>query len=67
MCLGFLANYAGFMAVRALLGLTEGGLLPGIVSTESCSKLEQMLMLSKGVISVKYIHERRDGLKARPF
>ncbi|KAH8588830.1 putative MFS transporter [Bisporella sp. PMI_857] len=31
MCLGFVRNYAGFMAVRAVLGLTEGGLLPGIV------------------------------------
>jgi MFS family permease len=32
MCLGFVRNYAGFMAVRAILGITEGGLLPGIVS-----------------------------------
>ncbi|KAI0832241.1 MFS general substrate transporter [Hypoxylon sp. FL0890] len=31
MCLGFVQNYAGFIGVRALLGLTEGGLLPGIV------------------------------------
>ncbi|KAI1383817.1 MFS general substrate transporter [Hypoxylon trugodes] len=31
MCLGFVQNFAGFAAVRALLGLTEGGLLPGIV------------------------------------
>jgi MFS family permease len=31
MCLGFVKNYAGFMAVRAVLGITEGGLLPGIV------------------------------------
>ncbi|KAH8676492.1 major facilitator superfamily domain-containing protein [Tricladium varicosporioides] len=31
MCLGFVKNYAGFMAVRAILGLAEGGLLPGIV------------------------------------
>jgi MFS family permease len=33
MCLGFVQNYAGFIAVRAILGATEGGLLPGIVST----------------------------------
>lgn len=32
MCLGFIKNYAGFMAARAILGITEGGLLPGIVS-----------------------------------
>lgn len=31
MCLGFVRNYAGFMAVRAVLGIAEGGLLPGIV------------------------------------
>ncbi|KAH8772270.1 putative MFS transporter [Hyaloscypha sp. PMI_1271] len=31
MCLGFIKNYAGFMAARAILGITEGGLLPGIV------------------------------------
>jgi len=33
MCLGFVKNYTGFMIVRAVLGLTEGGLLPGIVSS----------------------------------
>ncbi|OBT44800.1 hypothetical protein VE00_04968 [Pseudogymnoascus sp. WSF 3629] len=31
MCLGFVQNYAGLMIVRAFLGATEGGLLPGIV------------------------------------
>ncbi|KAI1078004.1 MFS general substrate transporter [Whalleya microplaca] len=31
MCLGFVQNFAGFVAARALLGLTEGGLLPGMV------------------------------------
>ncbi|KAI9849907.1 MAG: hypothetical protein M1837_000121 [Sclerophora amabilis] len=31
MCLGFVQNYAGFVIVRAFLGATEGGLLPGIV------------------------------------
>ncbi|OBT70988.1 hypothetical protein VF21_09886 [Pseudogymnoascus sp. 05NY08] len=31
MCLGFVRNYAGLMIVRAFLGATEGGLLPGIV------------------------------------
>lgn len=41
MCLGFVKNYAGFMAVRAVLGLTEGGLLPGIVSLASPYRFEQ--------------------------
>ncbi|PYH44636.1 putative MFS transporter [Aspergillus saccharolyticus JOP 1030-1] len=31
MCLGFVRNFAGFVVVRALLGIAEGGLLPGIV------------------------------------
>ncbi len=33
MCLGFIQNFAGFITVRALLGLAEGGLLPGMVSS----------------------------------
>lgn len=32
MCLGFVRNFAGFVAVRCLLGAMEGGLLPGMVS-----------------------------------
>ena len=31
MCLGFVQNYAGFVAVRGILGVAEGGLLPGMV------------------------------------
>jgi MFS family permease len=31
MCLGFVQNFASFVAVRAILGITEGGLLPGMV------------------------------------
>ncbi|KAL1873995.1 hypothetical protein VTK73DRAFT_646 [Phialemonium thermophilum] len=31
MCLGFIQNFAGFASVRAILGLAEGGLLPGMV------------------------------------
>ncbi|KAL3426838.1 major facilitator superfamily transporter [Phlyctema vagabunda] len=31
MCLGFVRNYAGFVSVRAILGVAEGGLLPGMV------------------------------------
>ena len=31
MCLGFVRNYGSFVAVRAILGATEGGLLPGMV------------------------------------
>jgi MFS family permease len=31
MCLGFVTNFGSFVAVRALLGFAEGGLLPGMV------------------------------------
>ncbi|KAJ5392417.1 hypothetical protein N7509_007907 [Penicillium cosmopolitanum] len=31
MCLGFVQNFGQFTAVRALLGIAEGGLLPGMV------------------------------------
>lgn len=31
MCLGFVHGFGSFVAVRAVLGLTEGGLLPGMV------------------------------------
>ncbi|CAK7223996.1 hypothetical protein SBRCBS47491_005397 [Sporothrix bragantina] len=31
MCQGFIHNFAGFVAVRAVLGFTEGGLLPGMI------------------------------------
>ncbi|ORY28993.1 major facilitator superfamily domain-containing protein [Naematelia encephala] len=31
MCMGFARSYTGLMVVRAFLGTTEGGLLPGIV------------------------------------
>ncbi|KAK2603821.1 hypothetical protein QQS21_004023 [Conoideocrella luteorostrata] len=31
MCLGFVRGYGSFVAVRALLGVAEGGLLPGMV------------------------------------
>jgi hypothetical protein len=32
MCLGFVTGFASFVSVRALLGVAEGGLLPGMVS-----------------------------------
>lgn len=31
MCLGFVRSFGAFVAVRAILGLTEGGLLPGMI------------------------------------
>lgn len=34
MCLGFVRNFGSFVAVRAILGAAEGGLLPGMVSSD---------------------------------
>lgn len=31
MCMGFVKSYTGLLIVRVFLGITEGGLLPGIV------------------------------------
>lgn len=31
MCLGFVRNFGSFVAVRALMGAAQGGLLPGMV------------------------------------
>jgi hypothetical protein len=35
MCLGFVRSFGSFVTVRALLGVAEGGLLPGMVSAPS--------------------------------
>ena len=35
MCLGFVHKFGSFVAVRALLGFAEGGLLPGMVQPPS--------------------------------
>lgn len=43
MCLGFVHNYGSFVAVRALLGIAEGGLLPGMVSGPSQVKALRLI------------------------
>ncbi|KAF7165689.1 hypothetical protein CNMCM6106_001800 [Aspergillus hiratsukae] len=42
MCLGFVRNFAGFVAVRAILGIAEGGLLPGM--TFACGALSYVCL-----------------------
>jgi MFS family permease len=49
MCLGFVRNYAGFLTVRAFLGLAEGGLLPGMVLYMSSLYTRQELGLRIGL------------------
>jgi hypothetical protein len=62
MCLGFVKNYAGFVAVRAILGITEGGLLPGIVSRVLLSNSNRASAdWMSGFILVWDVYEGRDG------
>lgn len=43
MCLGFVKAFGSFVAVRALLGVAEGGLLPGMVF-QNCAHGHLMLI-----------------------
>ncbi|KAE8848735.1 hypothetical protein PTNB73_05507 [Pyrenophora teres f. teres] len=49
MCLGFVRNFAEFVTVRALLGVAEGGLLPGMVLYLSHFYRRQELALRIGI------------------
>jgi hypothetical protein len=62
MCLGFVRNYKEFMAVRAILGITEGGLLPGMVS-RSFPHLMSIRVTLLGIVSLGHVHSGRDGFK----
>lgn len=68
MCLGFVKNYTGFMVVRAILGITEGGLLPGIVSLPFCSELKAMYLISVlGFIFIRDVYASGDGTQDWTF
>ncbi|KAF1942948.1 MFS general substrate transporter [Clathrospora elynae] len=49
MCLGFVTSFASFVTVRALLGVAEGGLLPGMVLYLSQFYRRQELALRIGI------------------
>ncbi|KAK0611644.1 major facilitator superfamily domain-containing protein [Immersiella caudata] len=49
MCLGFVRNFGSFFAVRALLGIAEGGLLPGMVLYLSGLYTRQEMALRIGI------------------
>lgn len=49
MCLGFVRSFASFVTVRALLGVAEGGLLPGMVLYLSAFYRRQELALRIGI------------------
>lgn len=68
MCLGFVRNFAGFVAVRAILGVAEGGLLPGMVcqfalrsmvafkaSILTCVGRSCIFHLSTGVVTLRCV------------
>jgi hypothetical protein len=56
MCLGFVRNFASFVTVRALLGVAEGGLLPGMVTIPSHS-----------IYSTSYLTKPHSGPLPLPF
>lgn len=43
MCLGFIKGFGSFVAVRALLGVAEGGLLPGMVMSYFSAQIIDLL------------------------
>lgn len=53
MCLGFVRNFVGFVAVRAILGVAEGGLLPGMVCEAYPGSFSQLLAGSVPVSETK--------------
>lgn len=61
MCLGFVKDYAGFMVVRAILGITEGGLLPGIVSRIPLVLNAIDINILQGLVSIRHVHKTGDG------
>lgn len=49
MCLGFVRGFGSFVAVRAILGVAEGGLLPGMVLYLSSLYTRQEMALRIGI------------------
>jgi len=49
MCLGFVRSFGSFFAVRAVLGVAEGGLLPGMVLYLSALYTRQEMALRIGI------------------
>jgi hypothetical protein len=47
MCLGFIKGFGSFVAVRALLGIAEGGLLPGMVCDPSAQQIDILTLMDR--------------------
>lgn len=62
--MGVTQSYTGLLAVRAVLGFTEGGLLPGMVSDflSSCSR--NILLMGTQVLYLSMLY-RRDEMGLR--
>lgn len=61
MCLGFVHGFASFVTVRALLGVAEGGLLPGMVSHCKSAVTRSIFDTTTGPILVQLLSSQRTG------
>lgn len=64
MCLGFTQNFAGFVVVRAFLGIAEGGLLPGMVRPLS-PDAPVLAHCAPDSLSIRHVHASRFGFEDR--
>jgi hypothetical protein len=65
MCLGFTQNFAGFVVVRAFLGMAEGGLLPGMVGSPYIKVYRNFAYRIPDPVSIRVIHTSRPSLENR--
>jgi hypothetical protein len=60
MCLGFVRNFGGFVAVRAVLGIAEGGLLPGMVRQAISIQMKLAKWFVNQVLYLSSFYRRSD-------
>lgn len=57
-------NYARLIGVRLLLGLCEGGLVPGVVSAQTLLNWIRIYMPNSQILYLSYMY-KRDELQSR--
>lgn len=60
MCLGFVRNFASFVTVRALLGVAEGGLLPGMVGHVHTFRRQYVKLILSQVLYLSHFYRRSE-------